>query len=133
MEYFCDKRVVILKSGNRALKELESEQSCQVFRVSLALLIYAIKDGWIGEILFHVFCNSSFPVNLLNDTHFQELAVDNLQKLRTPYEMCIWTAFNAQNCFNTMAWMSRKIIKKKLNIILDTMNSMAEGMEVQLM
>lgn len=49
----------LLKCENLALNVHETEQICHVLRASLAVHMYALKDGRTRELLFQLFLNGT--------------------------------------------------------------------------
>lgn len=65
-----------LKSENRALHELEAEQSSQLLRTSLVVQMYSMEDDRVGLLFFHVCRERNFSVTLLNCARFLQLVLD---------------------------------------------------------
>lgn len=82
------------------LQEFGTEQIHHVLKAALAVRTFTFKNGWIGELLIHLFRVSSFAVTLVNDTRFFKSVLDNSQaKTHTLYIMNVQSAFEVQIYF----------------------------------
>lgn len=88
----------------------ETEQICQVLRDSLTIYTYALNDGRIRELFFHIFCDCNFPVALLSGQRFSQLVPDNTQpKAQSSHKMRVPIALEAQLCIDAAALMIREV------------------------
>lgn len=97
--------------------------------------LYACAEGRSDSTaLFHVRNWKNFPATFLKSSWFLQLHPDNSQeKAQILYQMSLSTAFEAQLYPHVVASMSRKVIKKKLSIVQNVLNSTLVGMTAQLL
>lgn len=107
-----------LTSEKLALLELGADPVCQYLKTSLAVYMYTIRDGRIGEVFFHFSRERNVSVTLLNGVRFLQLVLDKRQgKRQMLYEMSVSTAFGAPYYFLGKAMMRREVGRKVLNIV----------------
>lgn len=111
-------------SEKPALRELVTEQSCQVLISALTVYTHAIKLGRLREIFLDVFRGRNLPVTLLSSARLLELVLDNSQvKAQMLYEIGPPKACKAQLYFQSLALMSKADERKRLNIVRSTVIS----------
>lgn len=100
-----------LSSDNLALRELRTEKIFQVFRASLAMCTYALKNGQIREWFFHMIRNRDYPAALANGTRFLQLFLDNNSRrnAQMPNGMRVPTTFKTQLYFHVLVCLSRRV------------------------
>lgn len=122
-----------LKSESLALYELKTAQIRLVFRASLAVHTYTLKNGGIRELFSHTFRGWGFLVTLLSGVRFLRCVLGSSQaKFHLPYKIILQTPFEAQLYLNMMSLMSREVERKKLSIFQSTITSPMNSMEAQL-
>lgn len=87
-EEFCTESFQFLTSGGLVLHNLVTEQIGQVLRVSLAVHRYAMKNGPIRELFYHLLRKCNFTVTLRIGPLVLQLLLDNSQaNVHIPFEM----------------------------------------------
>lgn len=138
MEVKASRRIYTLRmsqfvtSENLALEKLGTEQISQGFGASLPAHTYAMKDGQIQELFYHLFCYRNIAIPLFNGAQVLQFMLSNGQAMaHIPCKMSAPKAFEAQPYFRAMSLMSREVEKKKPNIVQNVVNGMLAGMAVQ--
>lgn len=91
----------LLKIENLPLHELGTQYASQALRSSVAVYTYAMKDGRIQKLFFHVFYERHFPVTKLDGATFLQMVFDSSHsKAQISYEMRMPTALGAQPYFH---------------------------------
>lgn len=114
------------------LRELVTEHICQLLKASMAVHTYALKNGRVRELFFHLFCERFFPMTLRNSGLFVQLVLDKLSRWKTAMrnEMSFRYAFDFLIYSHAIICITRRVGKKKRNFTRSTVNGTLAGMAV---
>lgn len=103
-----------LKFEHLSCRELGTELIHYVFRPSLAVHTYEMKDGQIWELFLNIFRERNLPLTLLNVMWLAQFVLEsNTAKELVPLEMSILTALKAQIYFPFNGLCEQKSGKEK--------------------
>lgn len=101
------------KGKNLAFRELGSEQTPQFLRASLAVDMYALRDGRNRELFLHVFCERNLHGTQFNGRRVLQLVPEVSQaNAHIRYTVSLPIAFETQLYFHAMDLMSREARRK---------------------
>lgn len=116
MEVYVSRRTSALDESRclaieiQVLLPLKTALILHTIRELWAVCTYAMKEGQIRELCFHVFWKRSSPVTALSGTRFLQFVLDNSYALvQILYKTSVPAAFGVQLYFRAIALMCREV------------------------